>query len=189
MELTITDQAGPGDATKRTVNMIVADRKSGSIRSSGQVVTPGGGGRFAVSLNVDAMPVIVKDSLMRLDMSLEYVPKPGSENASSGEGRGSLNERLSLLVDIRQADDHLPGLGPDVGSEDLRGTDGDDPEVATLLRRRDADGFERVVGLGVSGLIELPRQALAFFDVLERRRDAARGGVLPDVLIPLPHPP
>jgi hypothetical protein len=98
VELTITDQAGPGEATKRTVNMIVADRKSGSIRSSGQVVTPGGGGRFAVSLNVDAMPVIVKDSLMRLDMSLEYVPKPGSENASSGEGRGSLNERLALLV-------------------------------------------------------------------------------------------
>ena len=98
VELTITDQAGPGEATKRTVNMIVADRKSGSIRSSGQVMTPGGGGRFAVSLNVDAMPVIVKDSLMRLDMSLEYVPKPGSENASSGEGRGSLNERLSLLV-------------------------------------------------------------------------------------------
>ena len=98
VELTITDQAGPGDATKRTVSMIVADRKSGSVRSSGQVMTPGGGGRFAVSLNVDAMPVIVKDSLMRLDMSLEYVPKPGSENASSGEGRGSLNERLSLLV-------------------------------------------------------------------------------------------
>ena len=98
VELTITDQAGPGDATKRTVSMIVADRKSGSIRSSGQIMTPGGGGRFAVSLNVDAMPVIVKDALMRLDVSLEYVPKPGSENASSGEGRGSLNERLSLLV-------------------------------------------------------------------------------------------
>src|SRR5512134_1628407 len=56
VELTITDQAGPGEATKRTVSMIVADRKSGSVRSSGQVMTPGGGGRFAVSLNVDATP-------------------------------------------------------------------------------------------------------------------------------------
>ena len=99
LELTITDQTGAGEATKRTVSMIVADRKNGSIRSSGQVITPGGGGRFAVSLNVDAMPVIIKDGLMRLDVSLEYVPKPGSDNASSGEGRGSLNERLSLLVE------------------------------------------------------------------------------------------
>jgi hypothetical protein len=99
IELTITDQAGPGEATKRTVTMIVADRKNGSVRSSGQVITPGGGGRFVVSLNVDAMPVIVKESLIRLDVSLEYVPKPGSDNASTGEGRGSLNERLSLLVE------------------------------------------------------------------------------------------
>ena len=83
--------------------MIVADRKNGSIRSSGQVMTPNGGGRFAVSLNVDAMPIIVKDGLMRLDVGLEYVPKPGSENASSGEGRGSLNERLSLLVESGKA--------------------------------------------------------------------------------------
>ena len=45
------------------------------------------------------MPIIIKDGLMRLDVTLEYVPKPGSENASSGEGRGSLNERLSLLVE------------------------------------------------------------------------------------------
>ncbi len=99
LELTITDQTGGGEATKRTVSMIVADRKNGSIRSSGQVIAPGGGGRFPVSLNVDAMPVIIKDGLMRLDVSLEYVPKPGSDNASSGEGRGSLNERLSLLVE------------------------------------------------------------------------------------------
>jgi hypothetical protein len=99
IELTITDQAGPGEAAKRTVSMIVADRKNGSVRSSGQVMTPGGGGRFAVSLNVDAMPVILKEGLMRLDVTLEYVPKPGSDNASSGEGRGSLNERLSLLVE------------------------------------------------------------------------------------------
>jgi hypothetical protein len=99
IELTITDQAGPGEAGKRTVSMLVADRKNGSVRSSGQVMTPSGGGRFNVALNVDAMPVILKDGLMRLDVTLEYVPKPGSDNASSGEGRGSLNERLSLLVE------------------------------------------------------------------------------------------
>jgi hypothetical protein len=101
LELTITDQAGPGEAAKRTVSMIVGDRKNGSIRSQGQVQTSTG--RYPVALNVDATPVIIKDSLMRLDVSLEYVPKPGSENASSGEGRGSLNQRLSLLVESGKA--------------------------------------------------------------------------------------
>lgn len=97
IELTITDQAVPGESAKRTVSMIVADRKSGSIRSQGQVQTPTG--RYVVTLNVDATPVIVKDGQMRLDIGMEYVPKPGSDNAASGEGRGSLNERLSLLVE------------------------------------------------------------------------------------------
>lgn len=94
IELTITDQAGSGEAGKRTVSMIVADRKVGSIRSSGNVQ-----GRFPVTLNVDASPVIVKDGLMRLDIGLEYIPKPGSENAASGEGRAQLNERMGLLVE------------------------------------------------------------------------------------------
>jgi hypothetical protein len=97
IEVTITDQAGPGEAAKRTVSMIVADRKNAYVRSSGQVQTTNG--RFNVALNVDASPTIVKDGLMRLDLSLEYSPKPGAENASSGEGRSPLNERLSLMVE------------------------------------------------------------------------------------------
>ena len=95
IDLTITDQAGPSESAKRTVSMIVADRKNGSIRSVGQVVL---GGRYAVSLNVDATPTILKDGAIRLDLALEYLPKPNTENASSGEGRASLNERLSLFV-------------------------------------------------------------------------------------------
>ena len=39
IELTITDQAGPGAAEKRTVSMMVADRKVGSIRSQGRVMS------------------------------------------------------------------------------------------------------------------------------------------------------
>lgn len=97
IELTITDQAGPGPAEKRTVSMMVADRKVGSIRSQGRVVAAGQA--TAVTLNVDATPAILKDGQMRLDLGLEYVPKPGSENATSGEGRGSLNQRLSLVVE------------------------------------------------------------------------------------------
>jgi hypothetical protein len=95
IELTITDQAGPGEAAKRTVSMIVADRKVGSIRSQGQVLV---NNRFVVTLNVDATPVILRDGAIRLDLGIEYAPKPSNENATSGEGRASLNERLSLIV-------------------------------------------------------------------------------------------
>ena len=77
--------------------MMVADRKIGSIRSQGRVTA--GGRSTAVTFNVDATPTILQDGQMRLDLGLEYSPKPGSENATSGEGRGSLNQRLSLLVE------------------------------------------------------------------------------------------
>jgi len=100
IELTITDQAGPGETAKRTVSMIVADRKNGSIRSQGQVLVSN---RFVVILNVDATPRIVKDGTIRLDLGLEYAPKPSSENAASGEGRAQLNERLSLMVESGKA--------------------------------------------------------------------------------------
>lgn len=97
LELTITDQTGPGEPGKRTVSMILADRQNGSIRSSGGVVLAGN--RINVSLNVDARPIIISDNRIRLELTLEYAPKPGTENATSGEGRAHLSERLGLIVD------------------------------------------------------------------------------------------
>ncbi len=96
LELTITDQTGPGEPGKRTVSMILADRQNGSIRSSGSVVLAGN--RINVSLNVDARPIIINDNRIRLELTLEYAPKPGTENATSGEGRAHLTERLGLIV-------------------------------------------------------------------------------------------
>lgn len=97
LELTITDQTGPGEPGKRTVSMILADRQHGSIRSSGSVLLAGN--RINVSLNVDARPIIINDNRIRLELTLEYAPKPGTENATSGEGRAHLTERLGLIVD------------------------------------------------------------------------------------------
>jgi hypothetical protein len=96
LDLTITDQAGPGDPAKRTVSMVVADRQSGSVRSGG--VVRNARDAFNVNLNVDATPTIIGDGTIRLHLALEYVPKPGTENATSGEGRATLNERLGLIV-------------------------------------------------------------------------------------------
>src|SRR6187455_2560905 len=39
IDLTITDQAGPGEPARRSVSMLVADQRTGSVRSSGQVTT------------------------------------------------------------------------------------------------------------------------------------------------------
>lgn len=97
LDLTLTDQSGPGDAAKRTVSMILADRQSGSIRSGGSVIA--GGNRVNVTLNVDARPQILDDNRILLDLTLEYAPKPISENANTGEGRAHLTERLGLIVD------------------------------------------------------------------------------------------
>lgn len=97
LDLTITDQSGPGEAAKRTVSMILADRQGGSIRSAGSVIAAGS--RINVTLNVDARPQILDDNRILLDLTLEYAPKPISENANTGEGRAHLTERLALIVD------------------------------------------------------------------------------------------
>jgi len=97
LDLTITDQTGPGDPGKRTVTMIVADRQSGSIRSGGNVMLAGH--RIDVNLNVDARPALIEGNRMRLDLTLEYAPKPVTENATTGEGRAHLTERLGLIVE------------------------------------------------------------------------------------------
>jgi hypothetical protein len=94
VDLSITDQAGPGAPTKRTVSMIVADRHTGSVRSAG---APSAGARTA-TLNVDASPSIVKDGLMRIMLGLEYFPRP-SDGPVPNEGQGSLNQRITLLVE------------------------------------------------------------------------------------------
>jgi hypothetical protein len=98
VDLAITDQAGPGTPSKRTVSMIVADRHTGSVRSAG---APSAGSRTA-TLNVDASPIILKDGLMRIMLGLEYFPRP-SEGPVPNDGQGSLNQRITLLVESGKA--------------------------------------------------------------------------------------
>jgi hypothetical protein len=97
IDLTITDQAGPGEPARRSVSMLVADQRTGSVRSSGRVASSGG--FINVNLNVDAVPRILRDGTILVDITIEYTPKPGNDNATSGEGRGSLNQRLSVKAE------------------------------------------------------------------------------------------
>ncbi|MET0165903.1 MAG: hypothetical protein ABW318_13000 [Vicinamibacterales bacterium] len=91
IELSITDQSGPGAPLKRTISMLVADRHTGSVRNQAPQLQA-----RTATLNVDATPNIVKDGIMRLQLGLEYAPPAGE--SSAGEPR-SLNQRLTLLVE------------------------------------------------------------------------------------------
>jgi len=97
LDVTILDQAGDAEPARKTVSLILADRRKGMIRSGGNVLVAGN--RVDVMLNVDARPSIMDDKRIDLDLGLEYAPKPVSENETNGERRAHLSERLVLILE------------------------------------------------------------------------------------------
>jgi hypothetical protein len=100
LEVTITDQAGPGEPTRKIVTMIVADRAGGSVRSNG-IQNVAGMGTQPVSINVDATPNILRDGAIRLQFGLEYQPRPAldPQQTTAPTGRMSqINERLAVIL-------------------------------------------------------------------------------------------
>jgi hypothetical protein len=99
LDVTITDQVGPGQPAKKTVSLVVADRASGSIRSWGNTVR--------ASLNVDATPTVLSNGTVRLSLGLEYNPRQEPSAPAAAEkvtepardGGTSLNERIAVLLD------------------------------------------------------------------------------------------
>jgi hypothetical protein len=103
LELTITDQAGPGEPSKKVVTMVVADRQHGSIRTKGFQPRPGNQFREVI-INVDASPTILRDGRVHLIMALEYSPTTpsesgGGQSGASDQGRSTLNERITFVID------------------------------------------------------------------------------------------
>jgi hypothetical protein len=108
LELTISDQAGPGEPIKKVVSMIVSDRQSGFLRSRGAVRV---GGRFEpVTINVDARPVLLRDNLVRVELGLEYQPRAAGDPATPGQpgtsgvpplepASSNLNQRIGVIVE------------------------------------------------------------------------------------------
>jgi len=92
LELTITDQTGPGDPLKKIVTLVVADRGNGSIRSIGSVRTQG-----RVQINVDARPHILQSGAIRLTLGLEYNPRTLGNDAPTEWS--SLNEQIAVMLD------------------------------------------------------------------------------------------
>ncbi len=102
LDFTITDQLGTGEPAKRTVTVIVADRSSGSIRSSGN--------NIRAMLNVDATPQILSNGNIKVQVSLEYNPRqpsmtkpvvktPTGETVELPlEGGSTLNQRATIVL-------------------------------------------------------------------------------------------
>jgi hypothetical protein len=104
IDLTITDQVGPGDPARKVITLIVADRQNGYIRSRGNVRISESR-NHNVTINVDARPVILREGTVRLDLGLEYQPTPPGSGAQSTTATGpdpfstNLNERIGVILE------------------------------------------------------------------------------------------
>ena len=80
IDFTITDQRGSAAAIKRTLTLMVADERTGSIRSQSSVFQIGD-----VPLNVDASPSVLNDGKIRLGFNLQYDWPAPLEGPSPGQ--------------------------------------------------------------------------------------------------------
>src|SRR4029077_19297993 len=80
IDFTITDQRSSAAAIKRTLTLIVADERTGSIRSQSNVFQVGD-----VPLNVDASPSLLTDGKIRLGFNLQYDWPAPLEGLAAGQ--------------------------------------------------------------------------------------------------------
>jgi hypothetical protein len=105
LDLTITDQAGTGEPSRKVISLIVGDRQNGMIRSRGQLwVTERRA--YSATFNVDARPTILGDGRIRLDLGLEYQPTPPQAGAAGANPPNVyisdstlLNERVGVVLE------------------------------------------------------------------------------------------
>jgi hypothetical protein len=99
IDFTITDQRGGAPAIKRTLTLLVADERTGSIRTQSQVVQVG-----TVPLNVDASPSVLSDGKIRLGFNLQYDWPAPLEGNNQPPVRGtvvstSLHDQMSVILE------------------------------------------------------------------------------------------
>lgn len=92
IEVTITDQTGPGEPVTKVVTLLLADNANGSIRTRGSVRNQG-----PVQINVDARPIILAGGQVRIALGLEYNPRVSGADAAVESS--SLHEQVSVVVE------------------------------------------------------------------------------------------
>ena len=94
----VHDHRGSGRAApaKKMVSLTVADRQNSFVRSGGDVRV---GDRYRnVNINVDARPTILRESQVRLDVSLEY--RPQATGGGTGEpALWGISERVGVVLE------------------------------------------------------------------------------------------
>ncbi len=100
IDLTITDQAGTGAPTKKTMTVLAADGERASVRSLNRGTQ--GGPAPNANFNVDVRPILTQDRI-RLDLSIFYdpqileIPVPGSEKPVATAT--NLQESMGVILD------------------------------------------------------------------------------------------
>ena len=101
VDFTLTDQRTGGSAVKRIVSVVVADGRTGQIRSQADVFgIPGG-----VPLNIDTAPELLPDGKIRLGFTLQYDwPAPLDQTDRNPPPRGTLmktamHDSATLIVE------------------------------------------------------------------------------------------
>jgi hypothetical protein len=98
IDFTITDQRGGAPAIKRSLTLLVADERTGYIRTQSQVIQVG-----PVLLNVDASPTVLSDGKIRLGFNLQYDwPAPLDGSAASTRGTvvsTALHDQMSVILE------------------------------------------------------------------------------------------
>jgi hypothetical protein len=82
IELTIRDQRGNTAPDTKTVSLVTADRRFGRIRTGGTIRTEKFGMQ-EVRLNVDALPTVMPDGRIRVNLTVEYRPADTETHASN----------------------------------------------------------------------------------------------------------
>jgi hypothetical protein len=96
LELTIADQRGTATPVNKTVTLVLADRLSGRIRTSGDVRTPQG--YRSVTLNVDATPTLLRDGRVQVNVTLEFRPTV-SEGSTVEDTPTSISEYVNVILE------------------------------------------------------------------------------------------
>ena len=98
VDVTITDQTGSGTPMKKVVSLVVADGRSGNVRSHSSVPLFTGGPNRELPLNVDATALVTPEQRVLLELKFNYssviVKAPG--------GAGS---RPAPVSDVEKARD------------------------------------------------------------------------------------
>jgi hypothetical protein len=90
VELTITDQAGPGEALKKSVTILAADRARASVRNEA-------GNRGFI--NVDANPQLLPSGGIRMTLGLEYMPTVAGPGGEGQRTLSRLNEHVTVVLE------------------------------------------------------------------------------------------